>query len=170
MIILSLGSNLSSKFGNKIDNLNRAVLLLKNNGISILKKSSIYESLSYPDKNNPKFVNLIIVSKTDISLKNLMFLIFEIEKELGRKRSIKNAPRTCDIDIIDYKRQIKNINYNNLSISVPHKNLEFRNFVLYPLEEIYPEWRHPKTKVIISSLIEKLPEIDRKSILKVKKN
>ena len=60
--------------------------------------------------------------------------------------------------------------YKNLIFKVPHEKLIYRNFVLYPLQEIAPNWVHPITKEKISNLIEKLPEEDRKSILKVKKN
>jgi len=57
-----------------------------------------------------------------------------------------------------------------LNLAVPHKKLIFRNFVLLPLQEIFPEWKHPITKENIRTLIDKLSEEDKKSILKIKKN
>ena len=99
-----------------------------------------------------------------------MSVLIHIEEKLERKRGKKNDPRTCDIDIIDYNAQTITFDYKDLALVIPHKNLESRNFVLFPLKEIYPNWKHPKTKEIIDSIIEKLPEEDRKSILKIKKS
>ena len=96
-------------------------------------------------------------------------LIF-IEEKLQRKRRKKNDPRTCDIDIIDYKKQIINFKYNNLDFIVPHRKLIYRNFVLFPLQEILPEWKHPMTKDNIDFLIERLSNEDKKSILKINKS
>ena len=87
-----------------------------------------------------------------------------------RKRVKKNDPRTCDIDIIDYNSQILNLKYNNLDFTIPHKELTSRNFVLFPLQEISPMWKHPKTKETISNLIQELNEEDKNSILKIDKN
>ena len=170
MIFLSLGSNLPSNFGNKFENLKLALSLISSCGILIYKKSSFYETPSYPNKNNPKFINIVISISTDLSPKDLMSVLIYIEKKLGRKRNKKNDPRTCDIDIIDYNGHTYNIKFENFNLLIPHKKLESRNFVLYPLQEVYPKWIHPKTKETISSLINKLPSEDRKSIFKVKEN
>ena len=170
MIILSLGSNLPSRFGDRFDNLKLAINFIETCGIIIDKKSSFYETPSYPDKKNPKFINIVISIKTDLPPTDLMSVLIYIEEKLERKRDKKNDPRTCDIDIIDYKNKILDFKYKNLDLVVPHKFLTSRNFVLIPLHEILPNWKHPKNKEIISSLIEKLSDEDRKSILKIKKN
>ena len=83
---------------------------------------------------------------------------------------MKNDPRTCDIDILDYNNEVLDFRYNNLDLVVPHKKLTSRNFVLFPLQEILPNWKHPKTNEFVSALIKKLSDEDRKSILKVKKS
>ena len=170
MIILSLGSNLSSSFGNRFQNIDLAISNLEVYGIQIIKKSSYYETPSYPNKNNPRFINVIISVKTDLSLDGLMSVLIGIEEKLERKRNKKNDPRTCDIDIIDYNNQVLDFEYKNLNFTIPHKKLIFRNFVLLPLQEISSKWRHPLTKENISTLIDKLSEEDKKSILKIKKN
>ncbi len=170
MVILSLGSNLPSKYGDKFENLKYAISLLEDSDILLDKKSSFYETPSYPDKSKPKFANMVISVKTSLSPVNLMTIIIDIEKKLERIRRNKNDPRTCDIDIIDYKDQIIKIKNNNFYLEIPHKSLVSRNFVLYPLQEILPNWQHPKTKEILSVLINKLNEEDRKSILKINKN
>ena len=169
MIVLSLGSNLRSKFGDKFQNLELAMSFLESYGILIEKKSSFYETPSYPDKKKPKFINIVIAVKTELPPVDLMSVLIHIEEKLERKRNKKNDPRTCDIDIIDYNGQIIQFNYRNHDLIVPHKNLSNRNFVLYPLKEIIPNWNHPKTKEDINSLIEKLSTQEKNSILKVKK-
>ena len=170
MIILSLGSNLPSKFGDKFDNLKFAMFFLKEYGILIDKESSFYETPSYPDKNNPKFVNMVISIITDLPPVDLMSVLIYIENKIERRRNKKNEPRTCDIDIIDYNNEVLDFKYKNLNLIIPHKELTSRNFVLFPLQEILPNWKHPKTNEIINVLIQKLPKEDRKSILKIKKN
>ena len=75
-----------------------------------------------------------------------------------------------DIDIIDYEGKNINFKYKKLDFTVPHEKLDYRNFVLIPLEEILPNWIHPKSKEKISTLLKKLSAEDRKSILKIKKN
>ena len=170
MILLGIGSNLSSSFGDRFVNINLAISLLWDHGIEIIKKSSFYETYSYPNKKKPKFINIIIAVETSLSAEDLMSKLIFIEEKIERKRNKKNDPRTCDIDIIDYNNQILKFNLENLKLEIPHEKLSSRNFVLFPLQEILPKWKHPKTGEIVSALIQKLSFEDRKSILKIKKN
>ena len=170
MIILGLGSNLSSRFGDRFKNINLAMEYLEGYGIKILKKSSFYATPSYPNKKNPKFINIVILVETHLSPVDLMSVLIFIEKKLERKRDKKNDPRTCDIDIIDHNGQILDFNYKNLNLTLPHEKLIYRNFVLIPLHEILPEWQHPETKDSIDVLINKLSYEDKNSILKVNKS
>ena len=170
MTFLGLGSNLPSSYGDRFANINLAISYLEVYGIQIINKSSFYETYSYPNKENPKFINVVISIKTDLSIVDFMSVLLFVEKKLERKRIKKNDPRTCDIDIIDYNNQVLDFKYKNLNLTVPHKELIFRNFVLFPLQEISSEWKHPITKENISALIDKLSEEDKKSILMVKKN
>jgi len=170
MLLLGLGSNLASNFGNRFENIDLAISYLQSYEMQLLKKSSFYETLSYPDINNPKFINVVVEISTNLSPEDLASVLIFIEKKLERKRNQKNEPRTCDIDIIDYDGKVMDFSYKSLIFKVPHEKLIYRNFVLFPLQEIVPNWIHPITKDKISNLIAKLPEGDRKSILKVKKN
>ena len=170
MLLLGLGSNLSSSFGNRFENIDLAISYLQSYKIQLLKKSSYYETPSYPDIKNPKFINVVIEVSTQLPPEKLAAALIAIEEKLERKRNKKNEPRTCDIDIIDYNGKTFDFDYKGLNFRVPHEKLIYRNFVLLPLQEILPNWIHPKTKEKISALITKLPEEDRKSILKVKKN
>ena len=168
MIILGLGSNLSSKFGDRFKNIELAISIFESHNIKILKKSGFYETPSYPNKNNPKFINMVVAVKTDLKPFELMSFLLSVEKKLGRLRDKKNDPRTCDLDIIDYNNEIIEFIFKNNNFFSPHKNLSYRNFVLYPLKEILPLWKHPVTNESIDMLIAKLSNEDKKSILKIK--
>ena len=170
MILLGLGSNLSSSFGDRFENIDLAVTALNGYGMQVKKKSCYYESLSYPNKKNPKFINIVVSVETHLPPEDLASVLIYIEETLERKRIKKNDPRTCDIDIIDYKNKIINFKYRDLDFTVPHTKLIYRNFVLFPLQEIYPDWIHPQTKEPISALIENLSTEDKNSILKIKKS
>ena len=158
---LAIGSNL----GNKIENLERAKFELLYNKIKIIKCSSKFESKSWPNSSNPKFINIVVEIKTNLAPLKLLKTCNLIEKKLGRKRSIKNAPRSCDIDIIDYEQQILNLEYNNLIL--PHPRMSKRNFVLLPLFEINNSWKHPKSKKNIVNLLNSLSIKDLRSIKQI---
>jgi len=170
MIILGVGSNLTSKFGDRFNNIDIANKFLEEAEVKIVKKSSYYETPSYPDKRNPKFINIVISVSTNKSLRDLAITLINIENKFDRVRIKKNEPRTCDIDIIDYKGQICNLKINNLEYSIPHKKLSYRNFVLFPLREIVPEWKHPKNNDHINNLIESLSSEEKNSILMINKS
>ena len=170
MIFLGIGSNLSSIFGDRFKNINLAISYLELSKIKVIKKSSFYETPSYPDKENPKFINIVIEIDTHLKPEDLASSIISIEKKLKRKRVNKNEPRTCDIDIIDFKGQCIDFKFNDLDFTVPHNKLTHRNFVLLPLKEIAPNWTHPKTNETINKLLDKLNAEDKNSILKIKKS
>jgi len=170
MFLLGLGSNLSSSFGDRYENINLAISYIENYKIKIIKKSSFYETLSYPNIKNPKFINIVVEILTYLPPEDLAAVLTYIEEKLERKRKEKNEPRTCDIDILDFDGKILEFNYQGLIFKVPHNELIHRNFVLFPLKEIAPDWIHPKTKETIDVLVDNLPDADKKSILKIKKD
>ena len=153
MIFIGVGSNLKSKFGDRQENINLAISLLEKNQIKLLKKSSFYETFSQPNKKDPKFLNVIISVKTSLSPVDLMLTLLSVEKQIGRERKIKNEPRICDLDIIDYNGLVGEYKIYDNNLTLPHKSLIYRNFVLYPLKEISFNWIHPKSKKIIDDLI-----------------
>ena len=170
MFLLGLGSNLSSSFGDRFENIDLATSYLETYKIKIIKRSSFYETPSYPDTKNPKFINIVVEASTHLPPEDLASVLIFVEEKLERKRMKKNEPRTCDIDIIDYKGKVMEFTYKKLIFKVPHEKLIYRNFVLFPLQEIAPKWIHPKTKDSIDVLINKLPDDEKKSILKIKKS
>ena len=137
---LSIGSNL----GDKKSNLDKAKYLLSNLNIQIINCSSIYETDSWPNNKHPKFLNIVLHIKTTLDLLNLFLSIKKIETVLGRKKKPRNYPRVCDIDIIDFNGDIINRKLINHKLSIPHKRMHNRNFVLFPLYELDKDWVHPK--------------------------
>ena len=170
MLLLGLGSNLSSSFGDRFENINLAISYLETYQIKIINRSSFYETPSYPDIKNPKFINLVVDVSTYLLPEDLASVLIFVEEKLERKRIKKNEPRTCDIDIIDYNGKVMEFTYKNLIFKVPHEKLIYRNFVLFPLQEVAPKWAHPKTKDSIDVLINKLSKEEQKSILKITKS
>ncbi len=160
MIFLGIGSNLSSSFGDRFKNIDLAISYLKEKKINLIKQSSFYETFSYPDKNKPKFINIVVSVETLLQPEELMTTLLSIEEKLERKRTRKNDPRTCDIDIIDYNKKVINYDIGSFKLTIPHKNIAERNFVLYPLKEISPDWVHPITKKNIDVLIKNLKTLN----------
>ena len=159
IVFLSIGSNL----GNKRKNIELVKLNLEKNNIKIIKSSKNYETLSWPDKKKPTFINIALKIKTHLSPQDLIKKCLYIEKELGRLRNRKNEPRICDVDIIDYDKMIvKRTKRHNLTI--PHPEMHKRNFVLLPLFEIAKTWIHPLKKVSIKDLINALDPEDLRTI------
>ena len=157
-IYLGIGSNL----GNRRKNIELAKFKLIQNDIKIHKSSNIYESLSWPNPNKPKFFNIILEISSNLSPLKLIDTCKEIEIDLGRKKRSKNAPRECDIDIIDYYNQkIKG------KIILPHPRMHERNFVLLPLYELNKDWKHPILKQPIKKLILSLSNKDLRSIKQI---
>ena len=158
---LAIGSNL----GNKFRNIEIAKFELERHKIKILKSSSNYISESWPDNSMPQYINVIIKIKTNLTPVELLKICNLIELKLGRVRLKKNAPRTCDIDIIDYNNRISN--ERNGKLILPHPRMNVRNFVLVPLFELDKSWKHPKSKINIVNLINSLPVKDLRSIKQI---
>ena len=149
IIFLSLGSNI----GNRKKNLEKAKYLLGFNKVDIIKVSSFYETESWPNKNFPKYLNIVIKGKTPLSPMKIFKLAKKIEKKLGRKNTKKNYPRICDIDILDYNKKSISLNIDDNNLTIPHPRMHCRNFVLLPLFEVERNWFHPIKKVKISRLL-----------------
>ena len=164
MILLSLGSNLPSKFGDSKNTILKCYEFFNNNDIKILKKSSFYETFAIPNKSDPKFVNSVISVETKFSPEELIKYILSVEEKFDRKRAQVNAPRTCDIDIVDFNGEVINILNKNISLEIPHPRLEKRSFVLYPIREIDKNWKSPLSGKKIDQLIENLDAETKKNI------
>ena len=166
MIHLNIGSNLSSKFGNRFENISKAIYLLIIARLKIIRISSFFKTPSYPNKKLPYFINVGVTADYNFNEIVLANEINLIEKKIGRVRSKKNDPRVCDIDIIDFNGLI--IKKKNLKI--PHEKSHLRNFVLYPIMQIDPNWVHPIIKKNVKFLIKNLDQKSRIEITRLNKN
>ena len=166
MIHINIGSNLDSKYGTRFDNIAIAVQLLVQSKIKIKKISNFYETPSYPNQNFPKFLNIGLLVNYEDSCLSLLNINKLIEKKLGRLKSKKNEPRVIDIDIIDFKKMRENKD----ELIIPHPKCHLRNFVLYPILQIDPNWKHPILKKNARFLINKLSQKFRIEITRLNKN
>ena len=166
MIHLNIGSNLNSLYGSRFDNILIAIQLLIEAKIRIEKISNFYETPSYPNKRFPNYLNVGVICSFNRNPEILFGIIKSIEKKIGRFKTKKNDPRVCDIDIIDYNSDI----VKKASITLPHLRCHTRNFVLYPIKEIDPNWIHPVLKQNINYLIKKLDFKSRIEITRLGKN
>ncbi|MCB5249954.1 MAG: 2-amino-4-hydroxy-6-hydroxymethyldihydropteridine diphosphokinase [Candidatus Cloacimonadales bacterium] len=149
--ILSLGSNL----GNRENNLEQAVdriSLMPNT--NILKKSGIIETKAWGNTSQPDFLNMAIMIETQFQPQELLYNLLQIEKHLGRIRTVKWAARSIDIDIIFYE----DIVLNNEELTIPHPFMHERNFVLDSLLEICPYYIHPVFNMTVKQIKNKYKE------------
>ena len=131
-----------------------------------MKISNFYETPSYPNQNLPKFLNVGVTINFEKDYFKLLGIIKLIEKKLGRIKTKKNDSRIIDIDIIDFKKEVK----NTKEIILPHPRCHLRNFVLYPILQIDPNWSHPIIKKNVQFLINNLSQKSRIQITRLKKN
>ena len=152
MIVIALGANLDSQAGTPRDTLLAALRALEEENICVCALSPFYRTRAWPDPNDPDYVNAVAIVTSDRSPAELMALLERTETRFGRKRSAKNAPRTLDLDIVDYDGRVE-----EGPPTLPHPRLRERAFVLVPLADIAPGWRHPVTGETVEALIAALP-------------
>src|SRR3972149_6478771 len=129
---------------------------------NIEKRSSIYATEPWGFKAKISFINIALLVKSGLNAGKVLTQIHRIEKELGRKnRHGQYTSRNIDVDIIFYNDDI--IEEKNLI--VPHPRMHIRRFVLEPLQEICPEYMHPKLKKTVLSLLENCKDDSRVSLL-----
>lgn len=145
---IGIGSNM----GDREVYINSALKEIENNNIRIINVAKIKETKAYGLEDQPSFLNTVALLETDLSPHDLLKLLLEIEKSLGRTREIKWGPRTIDLDILFYEEEI----IDSDDLIVPHPDLRNRLFVLEPLSEISPDKIHPIFKKTIKELLKEL--------------
>ena len=148
MIAIALGANLSSHAGAPRDTMLAALDALTVSGIRIAAVSPFYASKAWPDPGDPEFVNAVALIDTELSPHELMMKLHEVETSFGRKRSKKNAPRPLDLDLIDYDGRVE-----EGPPVLPHPRMRDRAFVLAPLADVAPGWRHPVSGQSVGQLL-----------------
>lgn len=150
-VYISFGSNL----GDREENIKKAIELIgESPEIRIEKASSFYETEPVGDKAQDWFLNGVLEIETQLLPEELLSVLQEIEKELGRMREIVHGPRTIDLDILLFNDRI----VDTPRLKIPHPLMYERNFVLIPLAEIVPEARHPVLGKSIEELLLESPD------------
>jgi 2-amino-4-hydroxy-6-hydroxymethyldihydropteridine diphosphokinase len=159
MILIALGANLPSQAGQPAQTLAAALSSLRERGVEIRAVSAFYQTSAWPDPNDPPFLNAVAEIGTRLQPIALMKLLHGVETDFGRKRSAPNAPRSLDIDLIDYDGRME-----EGPPTLPHPRMGDRGFVLVPLRDIAPAWRHPvsgKTAAELLSGLENAGSVQR---------
>lgn len=156
MILLGLGGNLPSKAGPPDATISAAIEALDQAGAKVTKRSRLYRTAPVPASDQPWFANEVIAVKTRLPPRELLALLHRVEAEFGRERKEVNGARTLDIDLLAYDGKVQ-VGGGGEPV-LPHPRLTQRAFVLLPLREVAPRWRHPITGESVKRLIASLPK------------
>ncbi|MDA0785332.1 MAG: 2-amino-4-hydroxy-6-hydroxymethyldihydropteridine diphosphokinase [Proteobacteria bacterium] len=149
MILIGLGANLpGANHASPRDNIAAALLEIEAAGITVTGRSGWYASAPVPASDQPDYVNVVVALETDLAPGPLLMLLHDIETRLGRARTVRDAARVIDIDLLDYDGQVE----AEWPI-LPHPRMADRAFVLRPLQDIAPDWRHPVTGKGVAALL-----------------
>jgi 2-amino-4-hydroxy-6-hydroxymethyldihydropteridine diphosphokinase len=159
---IALGANLPSRAGSPAETIRATLVELARSGVAIERVSKLYSSPAWPDPSDPPFVNAVAEVQTSLSPIRLLELLHATETAFGRTRSTRNAPRSLDLDIIDFGSRVE-----RGPPRLPHPRVSSRAFVLVPLQDIAPEWTHPATGESLAALIASLPTRDRDAIVEL---
>jgi 2-amino-4-hydroxy-6-hydroxymethyldihydropteridine diphosphokinase len=152
-ILIALGANIPSRVGPPAETLKTALATLGEKGVAILKVSSFIETPAWPDPTDPPFTNAVASLQTALQPLALLELLHAIETAYGRVRSRPNAPRTLDLDLLAHGGAV----LAGARLTLPHPRLAERRFVLQPLAEVAPDWRHPVTGLTARQMLAALP-------------
>jgi len=151
-VYLCLGGNL----GNCLVNLNKASELIANRVGNVTGLSSVYQSQAWGMNAAPDFFNQVIKVETRLTAKDLIIVLLEIEKTLGRERTETTGyqNRIMDIDVLFFNDEVIKTD----TLEIPHPRLHLRNFVLFPLQEIASNFMHPILKKTSTELVKSSPD------------
>jgi len=153
---IGLGANLQHPVhGSPRQTLMAAIEALHAAGLEIVHRSSWYESAPVPLADQPWYVNGVVSVHSDRDAADVLAILHEVEAAFGRVRSVVNAPRVVDLDLLDHRGEIRPAAEGGPVL--PHPRMHERGFVLLPLREIAPDWRHPASDRPISDLVATLP-------------
>lgn len=138
-VIVALGCNDKGAWASCREALEAALARFRSEGVDVVARSAWWSSLAWPDPSDPPFLNGVVLVRTDHDPHALMATLGRIEDAFGRQRSVRNAPRTLDLDLIAYGRLSGDLD----GLILPHPRAAERRFVMGPLAEIVPEWTHP---------------------------
>ena len=156
MILVALGANLpTAHHGTPAEGLDAALTMLAEHGIRSVARSRWYRSAPIPPAEGPWFVNGVVRVETTLAPVPLMDRLLAVEAAFGRRRSLAGAARPLDLDLLDYDgRVVGHEGDGGPALILPHPRLAERAFVLAPLIEVAPHWRHPVNGATATCLLE----------------
>ena len=146
---LGLGSNV----GDREENLRAAIERLRA-VVQVLRISPVYETDPVEFTEQRRFLNLVVEAETELFPMQLLTRTARVERELGRVRTVAKGPRTIDIDILLYGKTA----VRSGRLEIPHPRMAERRFVLAPLAELAPEFRHPVSRRTVREMLDAAPE------------
>lgn len=153
MILIALGANLPSPYGTPEQTLRAALAEMDARGLKVVASSSVWKSAPVPVSDQPWYRNAVAETETGLSAKEVLAILHEIEADFGRVRAERNEARLLDLDLLAYHDEIFAGEFE-----VPHPRMQERAFVLLPLAEIAPGWRHPVSGAFVQDMLKSLPE------------
>ncbi|MDP1628309.1 2-amino-4-hydroxy-6-hydroxymethyldihydropteridine diphosphokinase [Parvibaculum sp.] len=163
-ILVALGGNMPSVHGGPARTLMAALALMPAFGIRIVRCAPFYKTPALSSYIQPEYVNSVAVVEAAVPPEALLDILHRIEAIFGRVRRERWAPRPLDIDLLDYRGMIipaegkrgADAGAGKLPIALPHPGIAARGFVLLPLRDVAPRWRHPVTGESVQRLIASL--------------
>ena len=154
-VFIGAGANLRHpSYGTPRETLEAAFGDLARRGVAVLRVSPWFRTAPVPASDQPWYHNAVIEVATDLSADGLLATLHDVEETFGRVRTVANAPRAIDLDLLDFRRKIAPGGPGLATL--PHPRMASRAFVLRPLADLAPWWRHPVTGEAIQALLEAL--------------
>ncbi|MBV8488865.1 MAG: 2-amino-4-hydroxy-6-hydroxymethyldihydropteridine diphosphokinase [Planctomycetaceae bacterium] len=155
-VFIGLGANLPHpEYGSPRQTLEAALAELARRGVEVASRSPWYRTAPVPASNQPWYVNSVAEIGTDLAADRLLAVLHEVEEAFGRVRSVPNAARRIDLDLLDFRGEIAPGGPGKATL--PHPRLAGRAFVVRPLADLAPDWRHPVTGATVKALVAALP-------------
>lgn len=149
MILIGFGGNLPSQAGAPAATIDAAFALLAGEGVKVVVRSPLYRSAPVPASEQPWFINGVALAESDHEPEALLRLLLQVEQTFGRERLVRNGARTLDLDMLD----VDGLVWCSATLTLPHPRMHQRAFVLRPLADLLPDWRHPRTGMTVTQLL-----------------
>ena len=177
--LIALGANLPSAIGAPLATLREALRLIGESGFEITATARWRRTPAFPPGSGPDFVNGAVAARTDLTAHSALALLHDIEAQMGRTRDKRWEPRICDLDLIAYDDLVSPDAETVRAMmaargdaamapaeamTLPHPRMHERGFVLAPLADVAPDWRHPLADATVAEMLAALPEDERAAI------
>lgn len=156
MILIGLGSNMTGPWGNPRDCVGRALAALDKQPLKLLKASTLIETTPFGKHDQPNYINAVARIETRLRALDLLQELRAIERAAGRQRRERWGERTLDLDILDYNGMVVEDGVEqstDAELVLPHPAIAEREFVLAPIAEIAPRWKHPITGLTARAML-----------------